>query len=309
MDLSIIIVSWNARDYLVKCLRSLEPALRGIKSEVIVVDNASADGSAEAVREIFPEAVLIENTENLGFARANNIGIKRSDGRYVCLVNSDISVLEGCVARMFSYMEAHPDIGLLGPGILNADRTIQRSCTRFPTLRGALLTALGADTVFSSLRYFSHTRIEDVDVLSGCFMMARRKALEEVGLLDERFFIYAEDKDWCRRFHDSGWRAVYFPHAQAVHYGGGSSANTPVRFYIEMHRANLQYWEKHRGRTARALYPAIILLHQSIRLARGCALYLVRPARKEDTMRKIKRSGACIKWMLSGKRGITPEGV
>lgn len=309
MDISVVIVSWNARRHLIECLSSLWPELTGLRSEVIVVDNASTDGSSAAVLEQFPDVKLIQNYENLGFARANNIGIARSYGRYILLVNSDVLLLEGCIRKMFSYMERNPDAGVLGPRILNPDHTLQLSCTRFPTLRGALLSAVGLETAFRSLRYFPHKGIEEVDVISGCFMMVRRRALDRVGPLDEAFFIYAEDKDWCKRFRDGGWKAVYFPHASAIHHGGASSKNMPVSFYIEMQKANLQYWEKHRGSTARAVYSGIILVHQSIRFLRGCLLYAARPSKRESSGHKIKRSGACIRWIFTGKGGLTPEGA
>jgi len=298
LDLSIIIVSWNAKAYLLECLQSLKSEANSCQAEIIIVDNASTDGSVEAVREEFSHVKLVVNTANLGFAKANNIGIEQSAGRYICLVNSDVKVLQGCLASMLAYLDHHPHVGLLGPKVFNPDLTLQRSCWKFPTLGNSLSRALGLDTIFPHLTFFPHDTAGVVEVLSGCFLMARREALDQVGLLDENFFMYAEDVDWCKRFGDAGWQAVYLPTATIIHFGGGSSSQAPVKFYIEQQRANLQYWKKHHQRSARAGFFVISLFYQVIRTLRAIVLFGLKPSHRQETKMKLKRSLACAGWLL-----------
>src|SRR5215475_5316322 len=244
---SVIIVSWNARSYLLQCLESVLLSRSQCLKEIIVVDNASTDGSAEEVAARFPQVRLIRNAANLGFSRANNIGIRASTGKYVCLMNSDIKVLGRCLDILGEYTEAHEKIGMVGPKILEGDGRTQPSCRGFPKLWNMFCRALAVDAllprweIFNGylLRHWEQNATRDVDILSGCFWFIRREALESVGLLDEGFFMYGEDMDWCKRFWKAGWRVVFVPQGEAIHYGGKSSTNAPVRFYIEKQRADL----------------------------------------------------------------------
>jgi hypothetical protein len=255
VDISVVIVSWNAKHFLEECLRALADSPTSRSTEIIVVDNASTDGSPEMVEAIFPQVRLIKSDQNLGFAKANNIGICESTGRYVSLINSDVKVLGNCLDPLADYLDQHPDVGNVGPRVLDPDMTQQPTCRSFPTLWNNFCEASALATVFRGSRLFSgehmcffpHDRELDVDVLVGCFWMVRKEAFEEVGLLDEDFFIYAEDVDWCRRCWNAGWRVVFFPGASAIHYRAGSSANDPARFAAEQNRAVLHYWEKHHG--------------------------------------------------------------
>ncbi|MDA8089842.1 MAG: glycosyltransferase family 2 protein [Actinomycetota bacterium] len=306
VDISFIVVSWNAKEYLYKCLASIEKEAAGYRSEVIVVDNASSDGSQAMVRERFPQVKLIDSKENLGFAKANNIGIRQSRGKYLALINSDVEVLPGCIGMMTGYMEEHRKTGILGPQILDAHKNVQRSCMGFPTLWNSFCRALALDAVFPKSRfigsfemtYWPHDSTREVDIINGCFWLVRRTALQQVGVLDERFFIYGEDMDWCKRFWDDGWKVEYFYQAKAVHYGGASSSNAPVRFFIEMNRANLKYWRKHHSRPAQMGYLVIIMLHYLIRYLGAALQYATRPAGRADATFKIKRSVALLRWLL-----------
>lgn len=307
-EISVVIVSWNARAHLFECLKTLRSALENVSAEVIVVDNASDDGSQDMVRESYPEVRLLVNADNLGFSRANNIGIRESRGEYLGLVNSDVEVLVGCVDSLLGYMKTHPDVGMLGPQILDSQGRAQRSCMGRPTIWNLTCRAMALDSVFRRRKIFSSylmgyqdTGVEQsVDIINGCFWMIRRAALRQVGLLDERFFIYAEDKDWCKRFWEAGWKVVYYPMAKAIHYGGASSSNAPVRFYLEMQIANLKYWEKHHGKMKRGLYLTVIFFHHAIR-ALGCAAaHAVRPSGGGQIELKLKRNVAVLKWILSG---------
>jgi hypothetical protein len=276
--------------------------------EIIVVDNASQDGSAEFVASHFPGVQLIYHQANLGFAKANNVGIAASRGRYLCLVNSDVKVLPGCITRLVDYCERDREAGIVGPRIIGGDGKPQRSCRGFPGLWNMLCRALALDSIFPrskwftgySLSHWGQDSLGPVDMLSGCFWLVRREALGEVGLLDESFFMYGEDMDWCKRFWQSGWRVVFVPAAEAVHYGGASSSNAPVRFYIEKQRAELQYWKKHHSSFAVGCFFVISCLHLLVRaIGYSLALVVGRSPRK-TCLYKMRRSVACLRWMLTG---------
>lgn len=304
-DASVIIVNWNTRAYVLQCLKSLSDQMRPWNIEIIVVDNASSDGSVRAIKEQFPTVRIIENTANTGFATANNLGILESRGRYLLLINSDVTLRPRCLDRLLRFMDHHTRIGLLGPRILNADLTLQKSVRAFPTVSGSLCRALMVDRLYpiSALlptgeRFKVSRCAQAVDILSGCFWVVRRATLDDVGLLDETFFMYAEDKDWCIRFWASNWQVVYLPTAEAIHFGGSSSARAPTRFYIEEHRANLRYWEKHHGRMGRNCVYCIMILHQLVRILTGLAMYCVRPQRRPMLRAVIDRCFACARYLL-----------
>jgi len=306
--ISVIVVSWNGRDLLRECLYSVRDTGGSLVREIIVVDNASTDGSAEMVATQFPEAILIRLPENLGFARANNIGMQRASGSCLALVNSDVVVHPGCFERLNSYLDLHPGVGLVGPKIVGKDGAPQTSCRRLPTLRSTLGEVLGLDGLRSMFPKFFPQRCEpdpnvsrEVEALVGCFWLTRRQAVDQVGGLDERFFFFAEDLDWCHRFRLRGWQLVFVPGATATHFGGGSSANAPFRFGIEMVRANLAYWRKYRGRPGEAAYYILAVVHNFLRVfARGlnAALRKDPPA---EILFKFERSRLCLRWLLTGK--------
>jgi GT2 family glycosyltransferase len=305
-DLSIVIVSWNAKEYLKECLTSLRVCSEELSMEIIVVENASTDGTPEMIRNQFPEVRLIENDANLGFARANNIGIKLASGKYISLINSDVNVPPDCLPKMRRYMEQQPTIGLLGPKMIGPDGHAHRSGMRFPSVWNVFLRALAVDSRLKGPRAiggllmgdFQFDQIKDIDVLNGWFWMTRREALAQVGLLDERFFIYGEDIDWCKRFHLGGWRVVFYPKAEALHYGGASSSNAPVRFGIEMQRSNLQYWGKYHGRTSMFFYVLAIWLDYIIRILGYGFVYLAKRSSRSRALAELKKNLAYMHWLL-----------
>ena len=306
---SVIIVNWNARKFLLQCLASLTPAVCRYPMEIIVVDNDSSDGSPEAVEAEFPQVRLIRSGGNLGFARGNNLGVSHSRGRYLAFVNSDVKVLKDCMTTLVDYCDRHPDVGMAGPRIIGGDGKLQRSCRGFPTIWNMFCRSLALDVTFPRVKLFSgyamlywaQDALRPVDILTGCFWLARREALEKVGLLDESFFMYGEDMDWCRRFWNAGWKLMFVPAAEAIHYGGASSANAPVRFYIEMQRADLQYWKKHHSWAGVACYFLISCFHLALRsIGYTLALGFSRQQR-ESHVHKIRRSLACLRWMFSGR--------
>ena len=199
-ELSIIIVTWNAKQFVQECLASLRSYQDDDKTEIVVVDNASSDGTPDFIEQEFPWVHLIRNDSNLGFAKANNIGIVASIGNYICLVNSDVTIPSGCLQSLHGYMEVNPSVGMVGPQMLCPNGLIGRSYMRFPTVWRSVCNALGLHRVFpNSVKFsgimmsdFNNSRTAEVDVLNGWFVMVRRDAVEAVGMLDEQFFMYGE---------------------------------------------------------------------------------------------------------------------
>jgi len=255
IDLSVIIVSWNVRDLLRRCLASLPPAAPGLTIEIWVVDNASQDGSAAMVREEFPHVHMIENARNFGFTRANNQALARSRGRFVLLLNPDTEALGDALAVMVRYLDAHPDVGIVGPQLVFPDGSLQSSRRRFPGL-GTLFvesTAIQRLAPHSALlrRYYMldvpADREHDVDWMVGACLTVRRSAVEQAGLLDERFFMYSEEMDWCLRIRQKGWRAVYLPAARVMHHEARSSEQAPAAQHIYFQASKVAYAAKHFG--------------------------------------------------------------
>jgi GT2 family glycosyltransferase len=307
IELSIVIVSWNCRQLLHNCLQSLLDQKPAPTSEIIVVDNASSDGTPDAVRTKFPSVKLIESSINLGFARGNNVGIEACTVNYICLINPDVVVDTSCIARMLEYMELHPDIGMLGPKIVGPDGRVQRSCMRTPTLWNQLCRALGLDTLTKQSRVFGgylmkdfkHNELRDVDIINGCFWMVRRNALNNVGLMDPRFWMYADDLDWCQRFRLTGWRVVFFPHAEALHFGGASSDHSPLHCYIEMQRADLQYWAKYHGLASYYVFLSILWVGHALRAGAYLCLCATYASHRTLASQKVERHLACVRWLAS----------
>jgi GT2 family glycosyltransferase len=302
---SVVIVVWNAKKYVLECLDSLREHCGEACPEIIVVDNASTDGTPELVAQLYPEVKLIRNSENLGFAKANNIGIAQTSGEYVCLVNSDVKFLDNCISPMVEYLSKNPAVAVVGPKMLAPDGRVWRSTMRFPTIWNHFSRALGLDIAFKGSRWFGgllmadfdHRTTTPVEVLNGWFVVVRRRAMERVGLLDPQFFMYGEDVDWCYRFHQAGEGVVFFAEAGAIHYGGASSSHAPLRFYLELYRATWQYWRKHHGTLAQLGFLAAFSVHHAIRLLGSAVIYLCLPSQRPNTATKFKRSLACLQWV------------
>jgi GT2 family glycosyltransferase len=302
VDVSIIVVNWNTWKLLTECLRSLAQFRGRYVAEVIVLDNGSKDGSQEAIRREFPGVRLIENGANLGFAKANNIGIRAAKGRYLCLVNSDVRVLNDCIDRLVDFMDHHPETGIVGPQILYPDMRIQDSCRKFPSPWNNFCSAfklnrlLPRNSFFSGehMFYFPHDMTLKVDSIAGCFMLARKDAVEEVGLLDEQFFMYAEEVDWSKRFSQCGWQIMFYPEAQAVHHHAASTSRDPVRFERERVKSVAKYWRKHHSVVERYEFAAIFCLQHIAGLACAAVIYAAVPTSRGKMKTKISRSFACL---------------
>ena len=244
MKLSIVIVNYNVRTYLEQCLQSVAKALEGIEGEVFVVDNHSDDDSVETVKTQYPWVRLIENSENIGFARANNIAIRQSKGDYVLLLNPDTVVGEQTLREVLRFMEAHPKSGGAGVMMYNADGSLAPESRRaLPTPWVSFLKMLGLTKRY----YMSHLSWDNpgrIDVISGAFCFLRKKALDEIGLLDEDFFMYGEDIDLSYRLLKGGWENWYLPYP-IVHYKGKSTQKSDYRYVHIFYKAMLIFFRKH----------------------------------------------------------------
>lgn len=304
MDLSIIIVSWNVRDLLRRCLHSVFTSdAAPLQLEVIVVDNASADGSTAMVASEFPQVRLIANAHNRGFPGANNQGLAVSSGRYVMLLNPDTEVLADALAAMVAYLDAHPQVGALGPQLLNPDGSVQSSRRRFPTFWTAVFesTWLQSWAPPGVLKHYyvldrRDDEISEVDWVTGACLVVRREVIEQVGGLDESFFMYSEELDWCRRMKAAGWRVVYFPGAQVIHYEGKSSEQAVPARHIYFQTSKIRYFRKYHGAPAAAVLRLFLLALYSQQLALEAlkgALGHKRPLRRQRVAAywQVLRSG------------------
>jgi GT2 family glycosyltransferase len=261
-DVVAVVVATNAMPWIEPCLESL----RGVPT--VVSDNGSTDGTLELIRDRFPDVHVI-HTENRGLGAAWNRGIRETESRYVLLMNSDAWLVGDAAARMVAFADRRPEAAMIGPRLLNTDGSLQRSVRGFPSLwrlateyfflrklapRSALLNSFYGDD-------FDHDEVREVDVVMGACMFVRRSALDQVGLLDEDFFIFSEETDWCLRFRQRGWQVVFFPGAECMHVGGATHEG---RMYRDNLRGHIRYFDKHHGR--KTAERARLLLLVSLRL-------------------------------------------
>lgn len=268
VDLSIIIVSWNVADLLTDCLRSIYANDDGRYAlEVIVVDSASSDDSVARVRRSFPQAILLPQSENLGFTRCNNIGLAQARGRYLMLLNPDTVVIGSALQDMIAYLDAHPSVGIVGPHTLNTDGTTQSSRRRFPSRRIAFFESTWLQGIAPRAwldDYYIAAPPDDaviaVDWVQGSALMARREVYEQIGGLDDGYVMYFEELDWCHRARLAGWGAVYLGTAQIVHHGGKSSEQVSARRHIHFQQSKLRYFRRYHGATFALSLRAFLLL-------------------------------------------------
>ena len=287
---SIIVPSFNTREVLLRTLGLLRAALIDALAEVIVVDNASADGSADAVASHFPDVQVIRNQVNRGFAGAVNQGLAEAGGKYWLLLNSDTEVPPGFLEALVRYVEARPEVAVVAPRLLNSDGTDQGTARTFPTPaafffgRKSPLTKLWPSNPLSA-RYLigrQRTGLEpfEVDTVSGACMLVRAAAARQIGLLDEQFFIYWEDADWCRRFKAARWKVVCVPGVTITHHEGLSGSGYRTRLIVHFHRSVYRYFCKHHARGRKWLeVPAAVAL--TIRAAVLVAIQPIRVARRQ----------------------------
>lgn len=263
--LSIIIVSWNVRELLQNCLRSVL-AETNLTLQIIVVDSASTDGSPEMIAEQFPQVELVACQENVGFPGGNNLGLARANGRYILLLNPDTNVHGDALSKMVSYLQQNPKVGVVAPQLLNEDGSVQSSRRRFPTLRTAFfestwLQPYAPQAVLDDyfVRDVADGETAVVEWVMGACLMTRQEVVAQVGGLDEKYFMYSEELDYCRRIHEAGWQVVYYPQAQVTHLSGKSSEQAVTQRHINFNRAKLRYFRKYHGRLAAGILRLFLL--------------------------------------------------
>jgi GT2 family glycosyltransferase len=278
VDLSVVIVNYNAGAFLLRCLESIVRQAFSARWEVIVVDNASTDGSLDRARERYPFIQALAQADNLGFSRGVNAGFAVASGRYVLVLNPDTELAPDVFKQMVEFMDTHPGAGLAGGRVLNPDGTLQAACRRnIPTPASALAYFTGLALLLPrrfggpeyKIRRLDPDTPATVEAISGSFMMVRRVALEDVGLLDEQFFMYGEDLDYCQRMGRAGWSVYYNPAAVLVHHLGVSTAANPGRAAREFYRAMWLFYRKHHAPHRHSLVNHAV--HAGIVALRGAA--------------------------------------
>lgn len=271
-DLSIVIVNWNTRELLRDCLTSVSENLMDVSAEVIVVDNASEDGSTTMVAELFPDVILVRNQNNRGFAAANNQGFDIAQGRYVLLLNSDTVVLGNVLGESVKYLDDREDVGAMGCRVLNPDRSMQATCYSWPSLVNLSLMLSGLGKLpwprFLGRYQMAHWLRDSeraVDTISGCYLLVRRSIIETVGPLDESFFFFGEETDWCRRMRDAGWTLNFAPVGEIIHHGGGSASKLNHKRDLMLTDAFVSLHRKHSGPAAATSIWLILAIFNSSR--------------------------------------------
>lgn len=296
LDLSIIIVNWNTRALLAQCLRSVYETAGDLKCEVIVVDNASTDGSAEMVSREFPSVRLVRNSENIGFARANNTAMAFAKGRYMLLLNSDTIVTQGALQALVRLADRQPRAGIIGAQLLNVDGSFQASYTSFPNLWQEFLILSGLGRLLYRRWYPSHdagTKSSQVmGYVEGACLLVRPKAVREVGGLDESYFMYAEEVDWCFAMKSKGWQIWYEPEAKVIHLGGGSSQNRKPEREGDLYRSRIHFMNKNRNKINAMALKFLIYFFVSLKIIFHAFLRLIsdgRVGRQVISIRQLSR--------------------
>jgi GT2 family glycosyltransferase len=252
---SVIIVSYECKDALLECLASLEREKASLPLEVIVIDNDSRDGTPYAVGSRFPWVKLVVNRKNVGFARAANQGMRFARGEYLLFLNPDTVVSDGTIAATVAEVERHPDVGMLGCKLVRSDGSFDHACKRsFPTIAGAIYYFTGLTGARPSSRRFAqytagHLGVDEtgfIDAVNGAFMLVRRDAANDVGVMDERYWLYAEDLDWCHRFWSQGWKILYWPAVEVIHLKGASAGDhRSLKLNFAFHKSIWLFYAKH----------------------------------------------------------------
>jgi len=311
---TVAVVNYNAGEYLEKCLRSILAEGRSVSTEIIVVDNASTDGSSNRIRSGFPDVTLIALEKNLGYGGGANEAFAVASGEVFLLLNADIELEEGCLSSLLRFMEEHPQSGIVGCRLLESDRSPQRSCRSFPSLSGYLFETTGLYRLFPKSAIFGayHMSTMDydmparIDVPLGALLAVRREVWRELGGMDRRFFMYSEETDLCYRAHKRGWEIWYSPDSVAIHHGGKSTDSMPVRMFVENHRSRVLFMRIHRGRLRSYATGLILALGSLARATYWSGLlvlggFLVKGRRRRLTQRAAP-FWAVVAWRIGIKR-------
>jgi len=304
---SVIVISYNSREMTLACLLALSADLAGLSADIWLVDNASTDGSVEAIRNEYPTINIIANTDNIGFGAANNQAFERAKGDFFLLLNSDAFPIPGAIRAMLTCLESHPEAAAVGPRLLNRDGSLQRSCYRFPgplrcVYENLLLTAAFPNNAcFGDYRGWSHDSERYVDFVIGAALLVRRTVVEQIGPFDPSFFMYAEETDWQLRMHMAGWKVLFAPQAQVTHYGGESStAGMKDRQFCEFNRASARFMLKHYGRSGWCVQRAAMVTGGILRLGLWSLLYFTGRGRRQEAVKNIADWVRLLRWWLGG---------
>ena len=306
VTVSVIVVSWNTRDLLERCLSSVYATAGKLDLQVVVIDNGSSDGTLEMIASRFSQVVLIASERNLGFARANNLGIDRAVGDYLLLLNADAELIGSALSDLVAYAEEDRRAGIVGPKLLNPDGTVQSSRRRFPTAVTAFLESTVLQRWFPNhpaLRaYYVLDRddddIQEVDWLVGACMLVRAEAARAAGPLDEGYFMYSEELDWCHRFAKEGWKVVYYPSAGVLHHGGQSSDQAVFFRHTRFQHSKCRYFERYHGPLFAEGLRLFILFNYLFMLGEDAAKWLLGSKRKMRAAR-IAVLARVVTWQLA----------
>ena len=308
VNLSIIIVNFNTGAYLLQCLESIFRVGKRDGWEILVIDNGSTDGSAAVVKERFPGVHFIGNEKNVGFAKANNQALCVARGKYLLLLNPDTTVKEEAIEGLVGFMDAHPEAGVAGSQLLNGDGSRQNSIANFPSLATELLNK-------SLLRKFfpekfpgkerTYREPVEVDSVIGACMMVRREAMEQVGLLDEDYFLFLEETDWCYRMKRAGWKIYHVPQAQVHHFQGKSAETVKKRARVEFYRSRYHFFKKNRGHLQWFLLLIGLMVRLGIQLVSITAACLFTFFNIKKWKQKLSVFAYLMEWHLR----LCPEGM
>ena len=302
---SIVIPTWNSKELVVQCLESIVEATKEVSFEVILVVNGSQDGTQVTVQDRFPRVMLIDNRHNVGFTKAVNMGIRRARGKHVLLLNDDTILLPGTLEKMARYLDEHPDVGLVGPQLINKDGSKQHCIHNFPSLLTEIFPVALLEKLFPHL--YPNKRIHydapvDVPAVLGACMMIRREAIETVGMLDEGYFAYLEETDWQLQLRDAGLRRVHIPSIKVYHMQGASSRKrTPGPSRVEYYRSLYRFYGKRYGPTTCRLILALKWFKLTGTLISLSLLCAVTGLRKERPKTRLKGYAYLFKWHLKGR--------
>ncbi len=300
--LTIVIASWNTRDLLRACMSTIEAerrAMPGVEIETMVADNASSDGTCEMLEEEYPQAILIRNPSNLGFAAATNQGLRRARGRYALMLNPDTEMSPGALSGMIEFMEQTPAAGAAGACLVNADGSLQASASPAPGLLREAWRLFHLDRLIPFSRYplqrWAGGPARVVDVAQGACLILRRSALEQVGLLDEGYFMYTEEVDLCCRLRRQAWSVYWLPGVKVLHHGGQSTRQQQAEMFLRLYESKVRYFRKHHGRLGAFAYKLILGGAALPRLMAGPLGRLRASARRAEEQRTAEHYRALLK--------------
>lgn len=316
LDLSICIVSYNTKDLLKQCLESIYKEIKGTSFEIFVVDNASIDGTVNMIKNNFPDVKLTANKKNLGFAAANNQVMKDSKGRYALLLNPDTVVLNSSLDKLVQFMDSHPEAGVVGPQILNPDRTFQFSyddgislwlffrgfvINNFLSLFSLLAPVRKIKNYFTNSQDIKHLqKIKEVGRVRGCCLLIRKEAINQVGLMDEQFFMYCEEVDWEYRIKNAGWKIYFYPFAEVVHHWGASTKQDKEKFNLIQWQSNYKYIKKHYGTSGVLLLRCMVLIDVIFRTINLVWKRILNKIQKKEFQRQLLLSWKVV-WLNANK--------